>query len=417
MLRWGRSAISRSLRLAFAGVIAFLAAFPSGLTAPVPRAFADSQPESPAEGALVEGLSPLFRWRRDDPPRFTQVLVEKADGGGTVTWIAAPSLDRGTPPEPLAPNTQYTWQLRSNPDSPSEKPAGWGSWSVKRSFRTPAAAGAPPAAAPAATGTVTVAPSRTATPAALAATAATGTSGASTPTPTASPTPTPSGSVTPITSGPPSAPARTPEPSATATAAASATPNPRATGVPLGAPIGGPPAPPLWPEASIGDPPSVLSLEDQGYVEQIVRGSAVTLDMYFPGAGRFKVGDNNLLTVALAHSEIVDPAVSTITVLINEVPQRTWFMTPATSRLREYEIPITKLLLKPDLNKIEIRIIMRLPRDGCADTSHPALSATIFRQTRIKYDFLPGFPRDPWEPPDLARFPETLMEPSAIQSN
>src|SRR5262245_45715596 len=72
----------------------------------------------------------------------------------------------------------------------------------------------------------------------------------------------------------------------------------------------------LWEPALLGatalsdTPPHDFSLADQGYSEQTVRGSSATLDMYFPGPGRFQFGDGNVFTLALSHAEVLDPLVS-----------------------------------------------------------------------------------------------------------
>lgn len=173
-------------------------------------------------------------------------------------------------------------------------------------------------------------------------------------------------------------------------------------------------APPAVVTAAPYDPQRDFTLTDLGFTDQVLRGSSASLEMYFPGPGRFRVGQGNQFILNLSHAEILDPLVSTVTVLVNNVPLKTWFLSPETAAQRELAISIPQTIIQPDINLVALRFIMRLPREGCADTEHPALSATIYRQSRLHYDFLDGFPRTPPGAPDLGRFPLTLLEPSTI---
>jgi len=167
--------------------------------------------------------------------------------------------------------------------------------------------------------------------------------------------------------------------------------------------------------AGPGDPPDEISLSDQGFGEQVVRGSSATLDMYFPVPGRYRLGERNVFILVIGHAEILDPAVSTATVFFNDIPLQTWFLTPQNARPREVEIPLPPSLIRSNTNHIQIKFIMRLPREACSDTEHPALTATVFRQTRMRYDYLPGYPRAPQEAPDLGLFPLTLLESRGME--
>ncbi|MEK7216739.1 MAG: cellulose biosynthesis cyclic di-GMP-binding regulatory protein BcsB [Chloroflexota bacterium] len=60
---------------------------------------------------------------------------------------------------------------------------------------------------------------------------------------------------------------------------------------------------------------------------------------------------------------------------------------------------------------------MRLTREGCSDLGHPSLTATVYKQTRLRYQYLPGFPKSPAEEPDLGRFPLTFLNPSNGYTN
>lgn len=167
--------------------------------------------------------------------------------------------------------------------------------------------------------------------------------------------------------------------------------------------------------AAPDDPPSEFSIADQGFGEQTLRGSSATSDMYFPGPGRYRIGEGNVFTLVLGHAEVLDPSFSTVTVFFNGSPVRTWFLIPETGQAREIPIYIASGAIRPDINHVMLRFTMRLPREACIDTEHPALIATVYRQTRIKYDLLLNLPLLPRESPDLGRFPLTLMEPSSIK--
>src|SRR5688500_13559033 len=77
------------------------------------------------------------------------------------------------------------------------------------------------------------------------------------------------------------------------------------------------------------DLPAEHSLADQGFGEQTLRGGSPSLDFYFPGPGPLRIGDNNVFVLAMSHAEIVDPAVSTISIVMNGVPIHTRMLTPA----------------------------------------------------------------------------------------
>src|SRR5207302_1241355 len=70
---------------------------------------------------------------------------------------------------------------------------------------------------------------------------------------------------------------------------------------------------------------------------------------------------------------------------------------------------------RPDSNHLQIRFIMRLKGEGCGDTQHPSLTATVYKQSRLSYQYEAGFPRTPPSAPDLGAFPQSLLEPSSIQ--
>lgn len=158
-------------------------------------------------------------------------------------------------------------------------------------------------------------------------------------------------------------------------------------------------------------------MQQQGFNDQVLQGSLAFFDVFLPGPGRYLVGDNNVLTLVVSHGEVLDPSVSVAVALVNDVPVHSWFLTPDTARQREIHIPLPAARLKPNTNHIQIRYVMRLPGEGCTDLLHPGLTATVYKQTRIRYQYLTGLPRSSGDEPDLGRFPVTFLDPSNGVSN
>ncbi|MEK7215990.1 MAG: hypothetical protein AAB289_10385 [Chloroflexota bacterium] len=89
-------------------------------------------------------------------------------------------------------------------------------------------------------------------------------------------------------------------------------------------------------------------MQQQGFNDRVLQGYTAFFDLFLPGPGRFQVGDNNTLTLVVSHGEILDPAVSTATAFVNDVPVHSWFLTPDTARQREITIPLPASRLKPN---------------------------------------------------------------------
>ena len=173
----------------------------------------------------------------------------------------------------------------------------------------------------------------------------------------------------------------------------------------------------LQPRVAAADEPTEFTLAQQGFGDQVLRGSTAGIDIFFPGPGRYRVGERNILTIVTSHAEILDPTISIATVFFNEVPLHSWFLTADLARIRDVPILVPRTLIRPDTNRVQVRYTLRLPGEACADIEHPALNATVHNRSRIQYDVQAQAPRNPLEAPDLARFPLTFLDPGTSQVN
>ncbi|GEM_PF-2586351 len=166
-----------------------------------------------------------------------------------------------------------------------------------------------------------------------------------------------------------------------------------------------------------GAPKSEYTLTDLGLTDQVQRGGVSTLSLYFPGPGRYSLGGDGLFTLSLNYAQVVDPATSMVSVVFNGIPLRTWPLVSEQAAQHEVSIAVPLSVLREDVNLVEVRFFMQIPGTGCGNSDHPSLYATVFKQTRLSYTYAPGPVMNPLPPPDLSRFPITLLDPSPGQED
>ncbi len=158
------------------------------------------------------------------------------------------------------------------------------------------------------------------------------------------------------------------------------------------------------------DPQPDVSLRSMKLSDFTVHGHLPSMDIWFTGYGDYRLAeDRSYLSLEYDHSELVRPSDSTLTVLLNDVPVGSVFLTPENTKRTVWRIPLPSDKLKRDLNHVQLKYLMRIRDDDCVNQENPGLWSTIFDTTSIHYQYQspPQFLALP--APDLARLPEPFF--------
>lgn len=161
-------------------------------------------------------------------------------------------------------------------------------------------------------------------------------------------------------------------------------------------------------------PEQDIALKQLGLHDLTAYGGAPKLDIWFPGYGDYELSEGSYLYLEQSHSEVVHPVNSTVTVLLNDVPVATTFLTEQNVGRTGWKISLPRDLLKRDLNHVELRYYMRLGEDECKDSESPALYSTIYADSYIHYEYRQPLQFLGLQPPDLGRFPEPFLRPEIM---
>lgn len=177
--------------------------------------------------------------------------------------------------------------------------------------------------------------------------------------------------------------------------------------------------PPATPFASI-------ALSQIGYANNTLRGPVVSADYFIPGPEPFRLADEDpagggepirtWLDLQVLPSELLTTG-SVMNVRWNDVSihDREIGGGPGALRLR---IQVPRQLIRPEVNRLEVRAQLRLDNDTCeaGSVDSPARHLTVMASTAIRYGY--AEPRVRWEfpvVPDLVRYPEPFFLPTYPQ--
>jgi hypothetical protein len=151
---------------------------------------------------------------------------------------------------------------------------------------------------------------------------------------------------------------------------------------------------------------SVVRFSSLGWSSQTVSGTNPNLDLYIPGPGNVSLGDKSTLTIIYSRSGLLDTQHSFVAVYINSVNVGGYMLTGGFHRTSTFSFPIpANLLISNGFNHLQLNFSLRnrLTTTPVCGTVDPALSATIYGTSRLRYDARPvavsGFN------PDLALMP------------
>jgi len=133
---------------------------------------------------------------------------------------------------------------------------------------------------------------------------------------------------------------------------------------------------------------------------QIVRGIAPVVDLFFPGPGDYQVQDTgSYFELSFEHSAVLLPTLSTLTIMLNgvQIPNST---ATANNAVRLDNTNRDKTVIRVDLpasilnresNKVSLQFYQRF-REPCDDPNNPALASTVYESTKLHYEYAAGFP-------------------------
>lgn len=178
-----------------------------------------------------------------------------------------------------------------------------------------------------------------------------------------------------------------------------------------------------FPEAT---PFPSIALSQIGYANNTLRGPVVSADYFIPGPDPFRLGDEapsgnaepirTWLDLQVLPSELLTTG-SVMNVRWNDVSIHDREIGGGQGALR-MEIAIPRHLIRPEVNRLEVRAQLRLDNDTCeaGSVDSPARHLTIMASSAVRYGY--AEPRVRWEFPvvtDLVRYPEPFFLPTYPQ--
>ncbi len=161
-----------------------------------------------------------------------------------------------------------------------------------------------------------------------------------------------------------------------------------------------------------------FSLKQLRMGDLTARGNAATLSLYLPGYGDYELGDGSYLYLEYDHSPLLRPEDSTLTVVANGTPIGSVLLTSQNAKRTGWKISLPADRLRRDINLVELQYQMWLPDDrDCTDQENPARYSTIYANSYLHYDYASPLRFIPLPPPDLARFPEPFLRPTAPEGD
>jgi len=170
----------------------------------------------------------------------------------------------------------------------------------------------------------------------------------------------------------------------------------------------------LPPPAASAAPPGpreVVRLVDVDHNDSTLRGRFVSADYFLPGPGDYSLArTGSSLEVVYSSSDLVTPD-SILSVLWNGIPLSDRTLIPSTER-QTFSIPLPTDGIRPAVNRLEVRALLRLRNETCGDDNNPARHLTVYGQTAVRYAYADHRPVQAPVAPDLARYPWPFFQPN-----
>ncbi|MDB5059736.1 MAG: hypothetical protein JWO59_3208, partial [Chloroflexi bacterium] len=161
--------------------------------------------------------------------------------------------------------------------------------------------------------------------------------------------------------------------------------------------------------------PPIVKFSSLGWNSQSVSGTNPNLDLYIAGPGDVTLGDNTILTINYSRSGLLDAQHSFVAVLVNGVNIGGHVLIGGFHQPAAFSLPIpANLLISNGFNHLQLNFSLRdkLSISPVCGTTNPALSATIYGTSLLRYDARPVAAKAGFTP-DLALLPAPFAQPGA----
>lgn len=181
-----------------------------------------------------------------------------------------------------------------------------------------------------------------------------------------------------------------------------------------------PAQPPVDPFAKVSARPKApprpnTTFSTMSYPTKVASGIIDSVDIYFPGPNDYPLADGNYLDVFFSHSELLVPDLSSMTILVNDVPLTVVRLGVDNIAKSELRVPLPKDLLVDSVNHLRFLFYMRLNRDFCSDQG--SLTSTVFNDSLVHYEFASLTPKPKTPQADLSLFPRPFIRTGYPQSD
>lgn len=153
---------------------------------------------------------------------------------------------------------------------------------------------------------------------------------------------------------------------------------------------------------------SQITFKSLGYSDQTVIGMFPTANFFVPGPQGGDAGPRASFRLIMAHSELLLPDRSTITVKFNDLPVYNAFLNLENAKRHEVIIPLPADHVRKDFNQISAMFEMHIARQDC-ETATPANNSTIFADSGVTYDTTASGTTSP--APELDKLPVPFVNP------
>lgn len=149
--------------------------------------------------------------------------------------------------------------------------------------------------------------------------------------------------------------------------------------------------------------------------DAILQGVDVKRDFFYESPIS-EIGNNNYLELMISHSSLLDKKQSTLTVMIDDVPIKSIFLTAENENNKKIRIPLQKEFLNSGFHKITFNSHSVISDDLCLDEKNPANWVKIHSTSFVYLDS-----KELWARQDLLKdFPYPFVQtgmPLAIQGS
>lgn len=146
------------------------------------------------------------------------------------------------------------------------------------------------------------------------------------------------------------------------------------------------------------------SLNDLGFGDSRASGRGAVQQFFFPGPGDFQLGEGSRVVLTLSHSNLLDPAVSTVNVVLNDRPIQVIRLDTTNIDPTTYVVQLPQDVIQKDFNQLTLEYNMTMGLE-CEDPNHPALYSTVHNDTRLVLEFAQNPPIPVLEEPNLVTYP------------